>query len=111
MVQNITKHLVEVMKPLIMNELYFAKEQEQKEARQNQQTMTSQVVSAIAPRWMEFRAKQLNSCTSRLTSSPDAFKGKKIGGRPRRAFTLQDSSLSPRDRIAFGLEDEHVDGL
>lgn len=49
MVQNITQHLVEVMKPLIRNELYFAKEQEQKEARQNQQPMTSQVVSAIAP--------------------------------------------------------------
>ncbi|KAI5664277.1 hypothetical protein M9H77_23600 [Catharanthus roseus] len=39
----------------------------------------------------ETTQSSLNSCTSRLTSSPDAFKGKKVGGRPRRAFTLQDS--------------------
>jgi len=37
----------------------------------------------------ETTQSSLNYCTSRLTSSPDAFKGKRVGGRPRRAFTLQ----------------------
>ncbi|KAI5672943.1 hypothetical protein M9H77_13307 [Catharanthus roseus] len=38
----------------------------------------------------ETTQSSLNSCTSRLTSSPDVFKGKNVGGKPRRAFTLQD---------------------
>ncbi|KAI5664353.1 hypothetical protein M9H77_23676 [Catharanthus roseus] len=47
----------------------------------------------------EITQSSLNSCNSWLTSSPDAFKGKKVGDRPRRAFTLQ-YSLS---MICYGL--------
>ncbi|KAI5653616.1 hypothetical protein M9H77_30803 [Catharanthus roseus] len=63
----------------------------------------------------ETTQSSLNSCTSRLTSSPDTFKGKKKvevyevilsqymrltdGSLPSKRGL---SSLSPRDRIAFG---------
>ncbi|KAI5677408.1 hypothetical protein M9H77_08358 [Catharanthus roseus] len=98
MVQNITQHLVEVMKPLIRNELYFAKEQEQKEARQNQQPMTSQVVSAIAPNCIPLPFLECKQAS--LLTLLVAYVGGKEGGKNK----LEPSTglkWDMRDRVIF----------